>query len=69
MHPALRKGPLFFTKKHPMFSIFSKEHPLFHIFTRSKEVPVPKTRFSCSSEQINLVFGTGASFDQSLTVF
>ena len=68
MHPALRKGPLFY-KKHPCFPFFSKEHPLFHIFTRSKEVPVPKTRFICSSEQINLVFGTGATFDQSVTVF
>ena len=27
MHPALRKGPPFFYKKHPLFSIFSQKAP------------------------------------------
>jgi len=27
MHPALRKGPLFFTKKHPHFPLFFTKTP------------------------------------------
>ena len=40
MHPALRKGPLFFTKKHPQFStVLQKNIPIFHFFTKKHFPP------------------------------